>query len=205
MMFRGFASTRAGASRLQRLVVRSHYRGYGSAAESFAQSTPAGKSSPIVTSLFAIATGLVVVQSLSSPKTAGKTTSCHCQVPCGIFDDKALVGELMQAAATSRKAIVQANSLHKSINSDILSLNQTVRWITTKEEHCGKIISLVSEYCLCQRVKRPLFENEAQYLDALKVHHKVMQAAMKVKQSMNVEACNELDQAIGDLAKMYTK
>merc|ERR1712060_394516 len=36
----------------------------------------------------------------------------HCQVPCGIFDDPALVEEIKQACATIRKAMVQVNELH---------------------------------------------------------------------------------------------
>lgn len=33
------------------------------------------------------------------------------------------------------------------------SFNQMTRWVNTKEEHCSKIIELISTYCLCQRVK----------------------------------------------------
>jgi hypothetical protein len=35
----------------------------------------------------------------------------HCQVPCGIFDDPAIVAEVKQACATIRKAMVQINEL----------------------------------------------------------------------------------------------
>lgn len=75
----------------------------------------------------------------------------HCQVPCGIFDDPAIVGEIKQHADTIRKAMVKGNELHGEIAAQILSLNQMVRWINTKEDHCNKIIATVSEYCLCQR------------------------------------------------------
>ena len=130
----------------------------------------------------------------------------HCQVPCGIFDDPVIVSELRQACTTVRKAIRQSQSLHSSATgSDVLALNQLVRWINTKEEHCSKIISLTSEYCLCQRVKRVNFASEADYLQALKVHHRVMQAAMKVKQSMDEQDCIALEHAVEDLSKMYLK
>ena len=127
----------------------------------------------------------------------------HCQVPCGIFDDPAMVKELQQHAATIRKAMVQSKDLHAA--GDLLSLNQIVRWINTKEDHCSKIISTVSEYCLCQRVKKEIFASEADYVDALKAHHSVMQAAMKAKQTMDASACDALDHALEDMAKMYTK
>lgn len=132
----------------------------------------------------------------------------HCQVPCGIFDDPAMVGlrahscafcmqhhdsfshsipqvaELKQHAATIRKAMAQCKDLHAAAGSDILAMNQMVRWIQTKEDHCAKIITTVSEYCLCQRVKKDVFKSDQDYVDALKAHHAVMQSAMKAKQTM---------------------
>ena len=58
----------------------------------------------------------------------------HCQVPCGIFDDPAMVPDLQQHAATIRKAMAQSGDFHSA--GDLQSLNQIVRWITTKEDHC---------------------------------------------------------------------
>merc|ERR1712107_793676 len=75
----------------------------------------------------------------------------HCQVPCGIFDDPKLVAELKEAAATIRKAMVQINELGANMNPQ--NFNQMTRWVNTKEEHAGKVISSIGEYCLCQRVK----------------------------------------------------
>jgi hypothetical protein len=70
--------------------------------------------------------------------------------------------------------------------------------------HCRKIIQLVSKYLLCQRVKCPDFKSEMDYLLALKIHHTVMQAAMKAKHLMCEGACDALEHAVSDLAKMYT-
>jgi ubiquitin-small subunit ribosomal protein S27Ae len=127
----------------------------------------------------------------------------HCQVPCGIFDDAAIVAELKQAANTIRKAIVQVNELHATTASDLLAMNQMIRWIDVKEEHASKIITTVAEYCLCQRVKKEIFAEPKDYTDALAAHHAVMQAAMKCKQNVSVEICDALDHAIDDMAKMY--
>lgn len=127
----------------------------------------------------------------------------HCQVPCGIFDDPAIVAELKQHAETIRKAMVQSKDLHAA--GDLQGLNQAVRWINTKEDHCSKIISRVSDYCLCQRVKKEIFASDADYVDALKAHHAVMQAAMKAKQTMDTAACDALDHALDDMVKMYIK
>ncbi|KAL3807511.1 hypothetical protein ACHAXA_008269 [Cyclostephanos tholiformis] len=77
--------------------------------------------------------------------------------------------------------MVQSGDLHSSLvaESSAQSLNQMIRWVMTKEEHCSKIITLISEYCLCQRVKKEVFANDKDYVEALKAHHAVMQAAMK--------------------------
>jgi ubiquitin len=129
----------------------------------------------------------------------------HCQVPCGIFDDPAIVAELKLQASTIRKAMVQANELHASAGGNLQDMNQMIRWINTKEEHASKIITTVGEYCLCQRVKKEIFENDHDYVEALRAHHAVMQAAMKSKQSVDVAVADALDAALELMSKMYTK
>jgi len=133
----------------------------------------------------------------------------HCQVPCGIFDDPKLVAELKEASATVAKAIVQVNEIFAgAMNAQ--TFNQATRWVNTKEEHCKNIITSISEYCLCQRVK-PVgapgspFTSESDFMDALKAHHAVMVAAMKAKQSSDPAAAAALDSAIDDVSKMYIK
>lgn len=129
----------------------------------------------------------------------------HCQVPCGIFDDPATVAEVTQACATIRKSMVQINELHEKCNQSALDFNQMTRWVNTKEEHACKIITIVAEYCLCQRVKKEVFEQDQDYVEALKAHHAVMQAAMKSKQSVDLATVDTLDNTVSLFAKMYTK
>ena len=55
----------------------------------------------------------------------------HCSlvsVPCGIFDDPAIVAEIKQAAETIRKAMVQSNDLHSGLtaSNSAQELNQMV-------------------------------------------------------------------------------
>eukprot|EP00529_Nitzschia_sp_RCC80_P036863 CAMPEP_0113500170 /NCGR_PEP_ID=MMETSP0014_2-20120614/32161_1 /TAXON_ID=2857 /ORGANISM="Nitzschia sp." /LENGTH=199 /DNA_ID=CAMNT_0000394439 /DNA_START=225 /DNA_END=824 /DNA_ORIENTATION=+ /assembly_acc=CAM_ASM_000159 len=141
-----------------------------------------------------------------SAARAPMITLNHCQIPCGIFDDPAMVNQLKQSCTTIRKAIVESNKLHADyVDTTPLNANQFIRWVVTKEQHADDIIKTVSDYCLCQRVKRPLFKTEEEYLKALKVHHQVLQAAMMAKQSMDVEACDALEHAVERLSKLYTK
>ena len=130
----------------------------------------------------------------------------HCQVPCGIFDDPATVAAVCEACATIRKAMAQIKALSTDISAQ--NFNQMTRWVNAKEEHASKIITLLSENCMCQRVK-PVgaagspFTEEKDYLDALKAHHAVMTAAMKAKQTVDEAQCDALEHAVGDFSKMY--
>ena len=130
----------------------------------------------------------------------------HCQVPCGIFDDPMMVAEVKQACATIRKAMVQINELSAAMSAQ--NFNQMTRWVNTKEEHAGKIMTTISDYCLAQRCKihgtqGSPFATDQDYIDALKAHHAVMVAAMKTKQTVDVAACDALEHAVGDFSKMY--
>merc|ERR1712113_1137382 len=131
----------------------------------------------------------------------GRLRGGHCQVPCGIFDDPKLVADVKEAVATIKKAMVQINEL--SANIDALAVNQMTRWVNTKEEHAGKIIQLMSEYCLCQRVKpvgdpKSPFKEEKDYLAALQAHHKTMLAAVKCKQSVDAADGDALEAAASE-------
>merc|ERR1740133_498708 len=114
---------------------------------------------------------------------------------------QSMVEELKQHAATIRKAMTQSTDLHS--NGDLQSMNQIVRWINTKEEHCSKIISAIGEYCLCQRVKKDAFASDKDYTDALKAHHAVMQSAMKAKQTCDPSACDALDHSLVGCERIF--
>jgi ubiquitin len=130
----------------------------------------------------------------------------HCQVPCGIFDDPKTVATVNEACVTIRKAMNQINEL--AAKGTALAFNQMTRWVNTKEKEAERIITLIGEYNLCQRVK-PFgvagspFASDGDYVDALKAHHAVMIKAMKAKQTVDPAACDALEHAVSDWAKMY--
>merc|ERR1711862_1029049 len=130
----------------------------------------------------------------------------HCQVPCGIFDDPKLVADVNEAIATIKKAMVQINELSATMSAQ--NINQMTRWVNTKEEHASKIVSLMSEYCLCQRVKpvgdpKTPFKEEKDYIAALQCHHAVMLAAVKCKQTVDEANAAALEAAAAEMSKMY--
>ena len=100
------------------------------------------------------------------------------------------------------QAMVKINELSASMTPQ--NFNQMTRWVNTKEEHCGKIIHLMGDYCLCQRIKKDKLSDK-DYVDALKAHHAVMVAAMKAKQSVDAKGvAGNLKHVADDWAKIYT-
>jgi nickel superoxide dismutase len=142
---------------------------------------------------------LLVLPLLALVAIAGPASS-HCQVPCGIYDDPARITRLQEDAATISKAIGKIGELSGA--HDAQSLNQVVRWITTKDAHASNIITVCSEYFLTQKIK-PVAEGAEgrdAYLEHLATVHAVMVAAMKTKQQASPEAAAKLDEAIAAMA-----
>ena len=132
------------------------------------------------------------------------TASAHCQVPCGIYDDHARIHMLQEDAMTIAKAVANIDALGRA--TDAKSFNQRVRWVQAKEEHASRIITLVSEYFLTQKIKAASPNNKkawATYLDQLLACHAVMRTAMKTKQTVSPDAVDELNAAIDKLGQYY--
>merc|ERR1719330_1797811 len=125
----------------------------------------------------------------------------HCQVPCGIFTDDLRVKQMIEDAATIRKAVVQTAELHKA--GTLQDVHQAVRWIATKEDHAGKIMHTIGDYFMAQKVKKDQLTKE-EYLEVLAMLHSVMVAAMKTKQSSELAAVDTLDAALAALEPLYT-
>lgn len=127
-----------------------------------------------------------------------------------IFEDPVRVALLKEHAGTIKEAMLQIKKMKSNIKSaktpgDPLSLNQAARWVSIKEKHVDDIIRIVSEYMLCQRAKREVFQSEGEYLQALLLHHQLMQAAAQSKETVDEAVADALDQAIDRVGKMYTK
>ena len=124
----------------------------------------------------------------------------HCQVPCGNYDDDARVTALSEDATTIGKAVGEIQKL--SGKTDDLSTNQRTRWVMTKEEHASRIITVVSEYFLTQKIKAADAGDAkawAAYTNKLAACHGVMRAAMKAKQTVDPAAVESLKAAIAAL------
>ncbi len=106
----------------------------------------------------------------------------HCEVPCGIYGDKARVDLIREHVTTIEKSMdmIEKLSAEESIN-----YNQLVRWINNKEEHAIKIQDIVTQYFMFQRVK-PVNEGnkkaQKKYSAELEALHRIAVSAMKAKQ-----------------------
>ena len=99
--------------------------------------------------------------------------------------------------------MIQSMELVVPTTNDLQSLNQQIRWIETKEDHCTKIITLVGTNLLCDCVQQEMFESESDYEHALQAHHLVLQAAVRAKQTMDLKSCDALDVALKEMADLY--
>ena len=69
----------------------------------------------------------------------------------------------------------------------------------TKEDHANKIIATTAEYFMAQRIKPDMPD----YVTRLVDHHKVMQAAMKTKQTVDEGDAAALEAAIARIGEYY--
>tara|TARA_B100000609_G_C17217261_1_gene437461 strand:- start:2148 stop:2714 length:567 start_codon:yes stop_codon:yes gene_type:complete len=134
-----------------------------------------------------------------------RQADAHCQVPCGIYDDHNRIHQINEDIMTIRKATRLIAKLHKKAKKTPTDTNQLVRWINTKEAHAEKIIRVVSDYFLTQKIKAPKGKDKSKYYAKLAAHHAVMKAAMKTKQTVSLANVNALQKAVDAIAKYWPK
>lgn len=129
--------------------------------------------------------------------------NAHCQVPCGIYDDHARVHGMLEDVTTIRKAVDKLSAL--AGKTDAQSVNQRVRWVAAKDAHAERIIRVISDYFLTQRVKpkSPKDRDHATYIKMLTEHHAVMVAAMKAKQKTDAATVDALAEKVKRLEKWW--
>lgn len=120
----------------------------------------------------------------------------HCQIPCGIYDDEARFGLLLEHVLTIEKSISEINKISKE---DATDYNQIVRWVMNKEHHAEEIQEIALQYFLAQRVK----EGQDHYDDQLRLLHGIIVSAMKAKQSLDESNVSELRAKIEEFKQVY--
>lgn len=126
----------------------------------------------------------------------------HCQVPCGIYADDVVFGELETDVATIEKAMAQINALKAEVGKDP---HQLVRWVNNKEAHAQNIQDTISAYFLAQRIKLDLKKSDAKkYSSLVELAHKITVLAMKCKQGSDLANAEALHEALHDFHQTYS-
>ena len=129
--------------------------------------------------------------------TAARSALAHCEVPCGIYDDQRRFEDMLEDQKTIAKGMGAIREM--AGKSDPLSVNQTVRWINTKEAHATNIQHTISQYFMTQRIKA----DKEGYSKKLAAAHAVMVAAMKCKQNTDGKMAETLKVKILDFYRAY--
>jgi len=127
----------------------------------------------------------------------------HCEIPCGIYNDKMRCEMIEEHIKTIEKSINMINDLSKERN---INYNQLVRWVNYKEQHADEIQVIVSQYFMTQRVK-PVEVQEAdkykEYINKLNILHEMLISAMKTKQTTDLEHVNDLRSLLKSFRTSY--
>lgn len=121
-----------------------------------------------------------------------------------LCDDPEMVSELQAHAQAIRELVERANVISATVNLGYPNqIHQNM--IDLKSNHADKIIMIVAESCLCDRFKQELFIDKSNYVIGFQLHQKVMEAAKKTKNSVNLNDVNELDDVLRGMCTMYTR
>jgi nickel superoxide dismutase len=120
----------------------------------------------------------------------------HCEIPCGIYDDRARLQLIAEHAGTIEKSIQQILALQKN---ETRNDNQLVRWVMNKESHADQIQEIVAQYFMTQRIK----SDSANYDRKIAVLHRMLIAAMKCKQTTDLKYVQELRELLKTFEQLY--
>ena len=120
----------------------------------------------------------------------------HCEIPCGIYDDKLRVQLISEHITTIEKSMNQIVKLGQEVP---VNHNQLARWITNKENHAGKVQHIVSQYFMTQRLK----VNTEKYAEKLSLLHRMLVSAMKSKQTVDLGHIQNFRKLLKDFNALY--
>lgn len=120
----------------------------------------------------------------------------HCEIPCGIYDDKARIDMITEHIVTIEKAM---NEIVELQSTKTLNYNQITRWIMNKERHATEIQDIISQYFMAQRIK----PGADKYEKKLVLLHKILISAMKCKQTTDLTHASSLKTFLKEFQTIY--
>ena len=127
---------------------------------------------------------------------AAGSVFAHCEIPCGIYDDKLRAQLIAEHANTIEKSMKTIVALGKE---NPVNYNQLVRWVSNKENHANEVQHIVSQYFMTQRIK-PTAEKYNAKLAAL---HEMLVYAMKCKQTTDLNNVKMLRDSLKKFEALY--
>lgn len=129
----------------------------------------------------------------------------HCEIPCGIYNDKLRIIMILEDATTIEKSMTEIARLSKETQTPP-NVNQVVRWVTNKEDHANKIQEVATQYFMTQRIK-PAPETDVsafrKYIVQLSAMHGILVAAMKCKQTTDAANVEEIRKLADQFSRAY--
>lgn len=129
--------------------------------------------------------------------------AAHCQIPCGIYDDRARIDMLSEHIATIEKSMTLITELSAEGEKNY---NQIVRWVMNKEDHAGKFMDIVTDYFMVQRIKPADPADTAAYAGyrkRLELLHQMLVYAMKCKQTTDAANTEKLKTLVAEFTDLY--
>jgi len=128
----------------------------------------------------------------------------HCQIPCGIYDDEARLAAITEHIRTIEKSMRSIEELGAAKKPNH---NQLIRWVTNKEHHADLIGQIVTQYFMAQRIK-PADPADGKaygkYIKTLTLLHRMLVAAMKAKQTTDIQYAAQLDKLLDEFRHAYS-
>jgi nickel superoxide dismutase len=106
--------------------------------------------------------------------------SAHCQMPCGIYHDEMVFGEIDQYVETMYKGMTV---LTDSKFETVKDRNEFVRWVITKDKLSDKTAELFNTYFLQQKIK----PDEPDTPKKLIAAHKLLFLMVQIKQNADIK------------------
>lgn len=138
---------------------------------------------------------LVLLAMAISLGTAARV-SAHCEIPCGIYDDRLRADLITEHAGTIEKSMNQIIALGKE---NPVNYNQLVRWINNKDDHADKIQDIVYQYFMTQRIHL----DTPRYNEKLRALHEMLIYAMLCKQTTDTANVAKLRDALKRFEALY--
>ena len=145
----------------------------------------------------------LLIAAVAAMAVPASNAAAHCELPCGIYHDEMYFSMIREDIETIEKSMKMIEALSAEEETDY---NQLVRWVVNKEEHAEKLMHVVEQYFLHQRIK-PVDESGGEahddYLATLEVLHHMLVEAMKCTQTTDLKHVENLKKLTDRFEKMY--